>query len=145
MVKHMSAKKEFIGKDLELKFDRLGADLIVTTEGDLGTVSDEDNLAQAIIARLSTDVGELYDIGHADYGSRLHELIGEINNETTRERIKAVVLDCLTQEPRIKEITSVEVRRDPHDPHRVDVEITVLPLGSSTFLTVVYPFRLEVE
>jgi len=141
----VSEKREIIGKDLKLKFDQLGADLTVTSEGDLDTVSDEDNLAQAIIARLTTGQGELHDVGHADYGSRLDELIGEVNNETTRERVKAVVLDCLTQEPRIKEVASINVRTDPYDLHRVDIEITVLPTGSSTFLTIVYPFRLEVE
>lgn len=141
----MSERREIVGKDLKLRFDELGADLTVTSEGDLGTVSDEDNLAQAIIARLTTGEGELHDVGHADYGSRLQELIGEVNNETTRERIKAVVLDCLTQEPRIKEVTSINVRTDPYNPNRVDIEITVLPMGSSTFITLVYPFRLEVE
>jgi len=141
----VSERKEIVGKDLKLRFDELGADLTVTSEGDLDTVSDEDNLAQAIIARLTTGEGELHDVGHADYGSRLQELIGEVNNETTRERIKAVVLDCLTQEPRIKEVTSINVRTDPYNPNRVDIEITVLPMGSSTFITLVYPFRLEVE
>lgn len=141
----MSEKGDIIGKDLKLKFDQLGADLTVTSEGDLDTVSSEDNLAQAIITRLSTDEGELYDVGHADYGSRLYDLIGEINNETTRERIKSKVLDCLTQEPRIKEVTSIVVKTAPHDPHQVEIEITVLPVGSNTFLTVVYPFRLEVK
>ena len=141
----MSERREIVGKDLKLRFDELGADLTVTSEGDLGTVSDEDNLAQAIIARLTTGEGELHDVGHADYGSRLQELIGEVNNETTRERIKAVVLDCLTQEPRIKEVTSINVRTDPYNPNRVDIEITVIPMGSSTFITLVYPFRLEVE
>lgn len=141
----MSEKGDIIGKDLKLKFDQLGADLTVTSEGDLDTVSSEDNLAQAIITRLSTDEGELYDVGHADYGSRLYDLIGEINNETTRERIKSKVLDCLTQEPRIKEVTSIVVKTTPYDPHQIEIEITVLPVGSNTFLTVVYPFRLEVK
>lgn len=141
----MSEKGDIIGKDLKLKFDQLGADLTVTSEGDLDTVSSEDNLAQAIITRLSTDEGELYDVGHADYGSRLYDLIGEVNNETTRERIKSKVLDCLTQEPRIKEVTSIIVKTAPYDLHQVEIEITVLPVGSNTFLTVVYPFRLEVK
>ena len=61
----MSEKKEKIGKDLKLQFDSLGADLIAT-KGDFETVSDESNLVQAIIHRLTTDEGELHDIGHAD-------------------------------------------------------------------------------
>jgi phage baseplate assembly protein W len=139
----MAEKKEVIEKDLKLAFDELGADLTVTREGDFDTVSEEDDLAQAIIARLATDEGELTDIGHADYGSRLHDLIGEVNNAVTRERIKALVRDCLTQELRIKEVTSINVRTVPHDPSRVDIEITVVPVRSSIFLTIVYPFNLE--
>lgn len=140
----MSEKRDVIGKDLRLRFDRLGADL-AATEGDFETVSKEDNLAQAIVHRLTTEEGELHDIGHGDYGSRLYELIGEPNNERTRERIKNVVRDCLAQEPRIREVTSINVTTKLDEPNRVDIEITVLPIGSSTFLSVVYPFRLEVE
>jgi len=140
----VSEKREIIGKDLKLKFDQLGADLTATPEGDLDTVSHEDNLAQAIIARLMTEEGELQDVGHADYGSRLHELIGEPNTERTRERIKNLVRDCLTQEPRIKEVTSVNVKTNSEDLNRLDIEITVLPVGGGVFLSVIYPFSLEV-
>jgi len=141
----MSERKEEIGRDLRLTFDELGADLTVGPRGDLDIVADEDDLAQAIIARLTTEQGELEDIGHADYGSRLSDLIGEVNNETTKERIKGLVRDCLAQELRIKEVASINVSSSPHDRARVDIEITVLPVGSSTFLTVVYPFWLEVR
>ena len=132
-----------IGKDLKLKFNELGADLQATSKGDLDTVENEDNLAQAITVRLSTDEGELYDIGHADYGSHLYEVIGEVNNETTRKRIEALVRECLFQEPRIKEVVSVSVLIAKKDPQRLDIEITVLPINSSTYLSLSYPFRLE--
>jgi phage baseplate assembly protein W len=136
-------EEEKIGKDLKLKFNELGADLTVTSKGDLDTVENEDDLAQAIIVRLSTDEGELYDIGHADYGSHLYEVVGELNTESTRKRVQSLVRECLFQEPRIKEVVSVNVLTDRKDPHRLDIEITVLPIGSSVYLTVSYPFRLE--
>jgi phage baseplate assembly protein W len=85
----------------------------------------------------------LYDIGHADYGSRLHEIIGEVNNATTRQRIKTKVKECLDQEPRIKEITSINVLTNPNDPHGVEIEITIVPIESMTYLTISYPFHLE--
>lgn len=132
-----------IGKDLKLKFSELGADLTVTDHGDLDTVENEDDLAQAIIVRLSTDVGELYDIGHADYGSRLYEVVGELNSEPTRKRVQSLVRECLFQELRIKEVVSVNVLADQKEPHRLDIEITVLPISSSVYLTLSYPFRLE--
>ena len=143
MMESMIEKGE-IGKDLKLKFNGLGADLTVTERGDLDTVENHDDLAQAIIVRLSTDQGELYDIGHADYGSHLNEVVGEINTEATRKRIQSIVRECLFQEPRIKEVVSVNVLTEQKNPHRLDIEITVLPINSSFFLSLTYPFRLEV-
>ncbi|MEM3692664.1 MAG: GPW/gp25 family protein [Candidatus Bathyarchaeia archaeon] len=140
----MSEKGVILGRDLRLRFEEPGADLSVGPEGDLELISGELNLAQAIIHRLTTGEGELYDIGHADYGSRLHELLGEPNNERTRARAKTIVLNCLAQEPRIKEVISVNVRTNSLEPHRLDIEITVLPIGSPTTLSIVYPFSLEV-
>jgi phage baseplate assembly protein W len=137
------AEKREIGKDLKLRFNELGADLTVTEKGDLDTVEDYDDLAQAIIIRLSTDEGELYDIGHADYGSHLYEVVGELNNEVTRKRIQSIIRECLFQEPRIQEVVSVNVLTDHKDPHRLDIEITVLPIDSKTYLSLTYPFRLE--
>lgn len=136
-------EKEDLGKDLRLKFYEIGADLSASKRGDFETITDEDNLAQAIIARLSTDEGELYDIGHADYGSRLFTIIGEINNKATRQRLKALVRESLVQERRIKEVININVVPDPFDAQRVDIEMTILPIKSSRYLTIVYPFRLE--
>ncbi|MBS7610185.1 GPW/gp25 family protein [Candidatus Bathyarchaeota archaeon] len=140
----LSEKDAILGRDLRLRFEETGADLSVGPEGDLELVSGELNLAQAIIHRLTTGEGELYDIGHADYGSRLHELLGEPNNERTRARAKNIVLNCLAQEPRIREVISVNVRTNSLEPHRLDIEITVLPIASPTTLSIVYPFSLEV-
>jgi phage baseplate assembly protein W len=106
-------------------------------------VEDYDDLAQAIIIRLSTDEGELYDIGHSDYGSHLYEVVGELNNEATRKRIQSIIRECLFQEPRIQEVVSVNVLTDHKDPQRLDIEITVLPINSETYLNLTYPFRLE--
>jgi len=137
------AQKQRIGKDLRLQFVELGADLSPTVKGDLDIVENEDNLLQAITIRLCTDEGELYDIGHADYGSRLFEAVGEINNEATRKRIELIVRECLSQEPRIKEVVNVSVLTNKADLQRVDIEITVLPIESNQYVTLLYPFSLE--
>lgn len=137
----MSEKNE-LGKDLRLQFDELGVDL-TATKGDFETVSDEHNLVQAIIHRLTTEEGELYDIGHADYGSRLHELVGEQNNARTRERLRNLIKECLAEEPRITEVTDIKVAPNQYDPNRLDIEITVRPIGKSMLVSLGYPFSLE--
>src|SRR5688500_20244610 len=48
---------------------------------DLGAMRGRQNLAQALLLRLLTPRGALRALGHATYGSRLHELIGERKTE----------------------------------------------------------------
>ncbi|MEM3826236.1 MAG: GPW/gp25 family protein [Nitrososphaeria archaeon] len=129
--------------DLKLKFDEAGADLQVK-DGDLQLAHEEENLAQAIVHRLMTDLGELEELGHPDYGSRLYDLIGQPNSEETRNLARTYVLDALSRELRIKEIVSVTVSPNILDPNRIDIEIVVIPVGKRRPLTVFYSMLLEV-
>ena len=91
--------------------------------------------------RLLTPRGELAELGHADYGSRLSELIGTPNTDTRRSLAKLFILESLAQEPRIAKVGRVEVtpgvQRD-----RVDVVIEVQPIASSDLVTI-GPFSLS--
>ncbi len=138
------AKRVPLGKDLRLQFDSVGADLTVGETGDVETVSESQNLAQAILARLSTSKGELSDLGHPEYGSRLTEAIGQPNTQRARERIRRLVMECLGEEQRIEEIISVAANANPHDQNRVDVEIVVRPSGEESPLAILFPLNLEV-
>jgi phage baseplate assembly protein W len=102
--------KEILGADLNLQEKGLGSDLVVSPTGDLVIVSEEPNLAQAIISRLRTIEGELYEIEHPTYGSRLYDFIGELNNDITRNRIRNYIKSTLMKEPRIKEIVKITVK-----------------------------------
>ena len=139
--------EEVLGSDLKLSkvsVDEFSEfrDLQTTAKGDLGVVSGNYNLGQAIFNRLSTRRGELAEFGHPGYGSKLYELIGEPNNERTREIMKIIVRECLKQEPRIKDISDIDVRERSRD--SVNVSITVIPIESEIALNVVFPFYLEV-
>jgi phage baseplate assembly protein W len=99
------------------------------------------NLAQALVVRLQTERGELEQLGHPGYGSRHHELIGELNTETNRNLVKLYVLECLRQEPRLEEIVRVDVV--PLGPDRrleVMLEIEAIARGDPTPLSLVLPF-----
>ena len=139
----MSEEKPILGRDLRLVETELGVDLSVSARGDLQTVRDELNLGQAIVHRFRTRKGELADIGRSNYGSRLYELIGEPNNETTRERAKAIVRDALRQDPRVKEIVRITVETRKGSLDIIDIDITVIAIGSNVPLNVVFPFHLE--
>jgi phage baseplate assembly protein W len=140
----MSERKRILGTDLRLKESEQGADLALASNGDLSTVSHEYNLGQAILTRLRIRRGELRDLGHSRLGSRLYDFIGEPNNEATREQIKTVVRETLLEEPRVSRIVNIEVKQSKEERDRIDLEISIIPIGQETPLNIVMPFYLEV-
>jgi phage baseplate assembly protein W len=114
-----------------------------TGQFDLDTIDKADNLVQALFLRFLTPLGELELLGHPDYGSRLFELIGELNSETNRNRAKLFTLQALQAEPRVKEVRSVTVTQSQADRTRMDIKVTLLAVDSDTLLNLVFPFFLE--
>jgi phage baseplate assembly protein W len=94
---------------------------------DLGVVSERNNLAQALILRLLTKVGELAPLGHPDYGSRLTQLIGGLNNETTRNLARLYTIEAVAQEPRCR-LTDLSVAPVDGQPGTIRIGFTVLPI-----------------
>jgi phage baseplate assembly protein W len=124
-----------------------GNDLAVTVRVenwvDLDVLTKNDNLIQALLLRFLTPVGELTLLGHPEYGSRLFELIGELNSETNRNRAKLFTLQALQAEPRVKEIRSVIVTQSKKDRTQMDINVSLLAIDSDTVLNLVFPFFLE--
>lgn len=135
---------EQLGKDLKIVLKDPGYDLNISPTGDLETIGEEYNLAQAIIMRLNTMQGELTDLGHSSYGSRLYELVGEPNNERTRELVRLYALESVARDPRVEEIVGIGVKQLKDDPHRIDINISVKAIGLTSILNIVFPFYLEV-
>lgn len=136
------------GKDLRLTrrafdqmtSDREPVDLISAAGSDLGTVSGRANLAQAIVNRLLTRRGELTRLGHPNYGSRLHQLIGEPNNARTRGLAELYIRESLAQEKRVQEVTQVAFAPPTRGQERdtLYISITVRPTGGDD-LTLIIP------
>ena len=143
-----------LGTDLDLEFRGTAgyfedADLATARSGgraprraDIGVVSALDSAEQLLANRLKTQQGELAPLGHPDYGSRHHELIGEPNTETNRNLVKLHVLACLRQEPRLEEILRVAVRPAATREERqtVTIDAEVVARGDPTPLSLVVPF-----
>jgi phage baseplate assembly protein W len=110
---------------------------------DFKIVEGRPNLSQAVILRLLTPRGELEPLGHPDYGSRLHELIGRVNTETTRHLVKLHILESLQAEPRL-EPKKTQVKTTPTLGRRdsVDVTLDVTPVGATDRVTI-GPITLE--
>ena len=147
----------FLGRDLRLDYALSGgffedADLATRrrrehpgTPRDLDLADGLDAMQQAIANRLKTRRGELTPLGHPEYGSRHHELLGQPNVERTRNLIKLYVLQALRDEPRIAKVLGVTVTPE-HAPPRdtVRIALTVELVGEPTPLNLVVPFSFEV-
>ncbi len=106
MVAHDAASLDLTSKVRVLRRVRPGEP---DMPADLATLDGRENLAQALMLRLLTPRGTLAALGHADYGSRLSELIGRHKNEELRNLCRAFVLETAAQEPRV-EPKAVDVR-----------------------------------
>lgn len=115
----------------------------IDTQIDLDILTRNENLVQALLLRFLTPAGSLTLLGHPDYGSRLFELIGELNTETNRNKAKLFTLEALQAEPRVKEVVSVVVTQSQRDRTQMDIKVSLLPIDSDTLLNFVFPFFLE--
>jgi len=133
-------------RDLERQNERQrGSDLSTIErhgEIDLETLQGVNNLKQSLLLRFLTPVGELAPLGHPSYGSRLFDLIGELNTETNRNLAKLFVLQALGDEPRVKEVREVIVSQNRADRARMDISVSVMAIDGNTSLNLVFPFFL---
>lgn len=140
-----------LGRDLLLRYTSSSgmfedADLLALRSGverDVQRADGLPNLEQALANRIKTRKGELSALGHPDYGSRHHELIGEPNVERTRNLIKLYILQALRDEARIEKVLSAKVRAEhlpPRDTVRIELELQVR--GEPHPLNLVLPFSL---
>ncbi len=151
----MADRLDLMGRDIALDWGRGGgffedAELRsaltnrVTGARDIRTISRVDAIEQALVNRLKTRLGELAPLGHPDYGSRHHELIGEPNVERTRNLIKLYVLQALRREPRIERVLSADVTPDQVPPRAMArIVLSLRLIGEQAPLNLVVPFSLE--
>jgi phage baseplate assembly protein W len=139
-------------KDIKLSgraFDVLTSDreyvsLVSDRSGDLDTATGRANLVQAIINRLLTRRGELTALGHPAYGSRLHELVGELNNLRLRALAEVYIRDCLAQERRIEKVRYVRFEPPERgiDRNVLKVTIGISAVGEAQELTIIVPINI---
>ena len=96
---------------------------------DVGAISGRANLAQALVLRLLTRQGDLTALGHPDYGSRLTELIGQLNNETTRNLARLYTIQAIRQERRVRRLLDLSVQTLPDQPQTIRIGFAVLPVN----------------
>ncbi len=127
---------------MKIKDWNLGKDLAPKrgNKTDYSTISGLDNLAQAIKIRLLAARGSYTRLGHPSFGSRLHELVGELNNEINLKLAEHFVKEALTMEKRIKAINKVKAEKNSHNREIIDIRINVSVSESPGELNLVVPF-----
>lgn len=107
--------QRLFGADLALRAGAGGADLTlqgpVGASGDIALARGDDNIVQALALRLKVRRGELAALGWPDYGSRLHELIGEPDLPRTRLKAQVFARDAVEADPRVQQVEAVDVLR----------------------------------
>jgi phage baseplate assembly protein W len=143
----------YLGRDLRLDyawgqgfFEDADLETARTSGGlkDLAVTDSIEAFTQAVANRLKTRKGELASLGHPEYGSRHHELLGEPNVERTRNLIKLYILQALKHEPRIERVLKATVLAE-HEPPRetVRIELSVQLIDGPRPMNLVVPFSLE--
>ena len=120
-----------------------GSDLFValrpaSLQVDLQRLSGVENLQQALLLRFLTQRGDLAHLGHPTYGSRLHELVGELNTETVRNRAKLFALQALQEEPRLAAVASIVVATDRARPTVIEIKASVVTVHDPTPVNLVF-------
>lgn len=109
---------------------------------DLVVAGNLDAAAQLLVNRLMTRRGELAGLGHPDYGSRHHELVGEPNTERTRNLVKLSVLEALRHEPRVAKVLRCTIHPETRPRDIVRIELQVRLIDEPSPLNLVVPFEL---
>ncbi|MBI4874116.1 MAG: hypothetical protein HY822_05735 [Acidobacteria bacterium] len=129
------------GRYEDADFDTVRRMAMGESINDLTAVAGIDNAVQAVIHRLKAMRGELTDLGHPEYGSRHHELIGEPNSVHNRNLVKLYILQALAYEPRIEKIHRAQIRStEGRAPDRVEIELTLSFVGAPELRNLVIPF-----
>jgi len=112
---------------------------------DLSVAAEVPQAVQFLVNRLMTRRGELAALGHPDYGSRHHELVGEPNTERTRNLVKMHVLEALRQEPRVAKVLTCVVHSRDRERDTVRVELRVRLIDRAEPLNLVVPVELGAQ
>ena len=139
----MIDRQRLFGADLQLVSRAPGYDLIDNGLGDLRLARGNDNIVQALTLRLLVRRGELALLGWPDFGSRLHELIGQPNTSRTHLKLMAFARAAIEQDARVRQVSEVRVQLIPgeRDTARLMMEIALIDAPNPVNL--VYDLVLE--
>lgn len=135
-------RSQLFGNDLRLLEQGGVFDLTADRAGDLALAEGNDNIVQALTLRLLVRRGELTLLGWPNYGSRLHELIGEPNNRRTHTILMAHARAAVEQDPRVVEVKSLRAYVLPGERDVARLEMEIQLINENNPLNLVFDVRL---
>lgn len=143
----MTKRQELFGTDLQLRNAAGGMDLAkagpTANAGDIALAFGNTNIVQALTLALRVHKGELASLGWPNYGSRLHELIGQPNIPRTHLKAQAYALEALLADPRVLEVLALDVVNIPGERNVLRLAITLQLIDQNNPLNLVYNLALE--
>ena len=130
------------GADLQIVERAGGLDLLRNAGADLALAAGSDNISQALALRLRVRKGELGPLGWPDYGSRLHELIGEPNNARTHVKLMAFARAAVEQDARVREVSAAEAAVLPGERDVVRLLLEIVLIDAPNPLNLVFDVKL---
>ena len=135
-------RSQLFGNDLRLLEQGGGFDLLADRAGDLALAEGNENIVQALTLRLLVRRGELALLGWPNYGSRLHELIGEPNNRRTHTILMAHARAAVEQDARVVEVTGMRAYVLPGERDVARLEMEIQLITENNPLNLVFDVRL---
>lgn len=140
-------REKLFGDDLLLSDHAGGFDLSPAHDGlaggDLALAHGNDNIVQALTLRLRVRQGELALLGWPDYGSRLHELIGELNVTRTHLKAQAFARQAIEADPRVREVSKVTSAIPPGERDTVRLSMEIQLIDAPNPLDLVFDLSLQ--
>ena len=140
-------RQHLFGTDLLLRDGAAGADLglqgPVGASGDIARAAGNANIVQALTLRLRVQKGELTLLGWPDFGSRLHELIGEPDLPRTRLKAQVFARDAVEADPRVHKVEAVDVVRLPGERQVLRLVMLVRVITLPAPLNLVFELALD--
>ena len=89
-------------------FKLIDGDVTFDINNDIAFISDDDEVAQALERAFTTNSGEWFL--NANHGLEYSEIQGK--KGLSKERVQTAILKTALQEPRVKEVISIDIEKD---------------------------------
>ena len=111
--------------DTEIYGADYSSDGFITSDGDIGLVTELDNAEQAIRNRLLTRLGTYPSID-TDYGSEVHLVLGEKINAAMISELRVYIENCMLEEPRVYEVLELDISVVEHDSLHLQLQLQLV-------------------